>query len=198
MQCIIGNPCQVNNIAPGNCSVTVAIAYADGAITLWDPEGGSHTLHAYHYPATAVAFSSDNKFLISGSKIGYVTLWSMESMTLWREFHISKHEITTAINSPADHKILGAASRDGLVIMDISNSTILANWTYKTMAGLNFSPNGQIMTCSWHGEIDFYEYCDLRVLEEKNESLNYITSETIEEEETDDEDWLHIGEGDDV
>ncbi|KAI6762106.1 hypothetical protein HG531_002659 [Fusarium graminearum] len=125
------------------------VTVAPGLDSTWDP--CLQTLKEHQGNLTTVAYSPDDKWLVSGSKDGTVKLWDAESGTC---IHTCTHQGDEGRDTPTYHttfsndgKSFVSASKDGNVaIWDLSTGNLISRqrahkvetWTMAINTGISF------------------------------------------------------------
>ncbi len=144
-QLLSGHKGIIWTIATSTDGQMIASASADGTVRLWHRDG--HLLHEIpgktNVEMLAVAFSPDNKYLVTGNNRGEVVLYHIETSTTQL---IGKHdEPVTSVAVAPNGELIASASEDSTIQL----------WTFggkrvKTLTGhdaavrsVSFSPTGQ-------------------------------------------------------
>jgi WD40 repeat protein len=131
----------------------LAVAIADGTVTLWSAENGSllKILKGHSKGVLGISFSPDGKILASASADSSVKLWDIENGIELKTLRGHGKEVWSVGFSP-DGNILASASADGTVkLWNVHNGTEELKPLWKQsgeVTGVSFSPDGKTLAIS--------------------------------------------------
>ena len=105
--------------------------------------------NGHSWGITAIAFSQDNKFLVSGGKDGTIIVWSVETGEIFYIIKRNYELISSIIVSPNDNLFV-SASYDGTISIwrFFSDEPITTMKVDNCVTSLSFSPDGAILASS--------------------------------------------------
>ena len=132
----------------------LAVAIADGTVTLWSAENGSllKILKGHSKGVLGISFSPDGKILASASADRTVKLWNIENGIELKTLTGHGKEVGSVGFSP-DGNILASASADGTVkLWNVHNNgteELKPLWKQSgEVTGVSFSPDGKTLAIS--------------------------------------------------
>ena len=139
----------------------LAVAIADGTVTLWSAENGSllKILKGHSKGVLGISFSPDGKILASASADSSVKLWNIENGIELKTLTGHGKEVWSVGFSP-DGNILASASADGTVkLWNVHNGTEELKPLWKQsgqVTGVSFSPDGKTLAISGSGTVNLW------------------------------------------
>jgi WD40 repeat protein len=118
---------------------------------LWDPNSGQvvHTLAEHRDSISAVAFSPDSRYLLTGGRDNLAVLWDVETGELVQRLSGHEEFIFRTVFSPDGNFMLTAGYAGEVIFWDAETGTVIQTFTVRPESvdpsNVRFSPDGQYL-----------------------------------------------------
>ncbi len=141
----------------------IASSSLDSTLCLWDTQNGQLLNQVTVGPVDlwTVAFSPDDKYVISGSHDGKITLYSVETAKAESVLDPQNGKFTLSLAYSPDGKYIASGGLDGIInIFDVNTGKVAQTLEGHAMSvrSLTFSPDSQmLLTASDDGHMKLYD-----------------------------------------
>ncbi|KAI9579148.1 WD repeat-containing protein 61 [Glossina fuscipes] len=158
-----GHALGVVSIAVSKDGKTIASSSLDSSLCFWDSESGQqkHLLSFGPVDLWTVAFSPCNKYVISGSNEGKISMYNVDTGNVEQVLDPQNGKFTLSIAYSPDGKYIASGAIDGIItIFDVAAGKVAQTLEGHAMPvrSLCFSPNSQmLLTASDDGHMKLYD-----------------------------------------
>lgn len=153
----LSDSCKITSICYSAESKTLASSNLDGKILGWDIETGEKrfTLSCSEEPVNAIEFGFDGTTIVSGSRDGRVSLWSIASKK--ELFRTTMKTPVRAVSISPDNKFIVIGTLSGnLKLLEAKSGKQIRDWYspgLRAIYSIDFSPDGKYIAVGCHGPI---------------------------------------------
>ncbi|XP_065354128.1 superkiller complex protein 8 [Calliphora vicina] len=158
-----GHSLGVVSVAVSSDGKTIASSSLDSSLCFWDSQSGQqqHLLAFGPVDLWSVAFSPCDKYVISGSNEGKISMYSVETGKVEQVLDAQNGKFTLSIAYSPDGKYIASGAIDGIItIFDVAAGKVAQTLEGHAMPvrSLCFSPNSQmLLTASDDGHMKLYD-----------------------------------------
>lgn len=158
-----GHSLGVISVAVSNDGKLCASSSLDSSMRIWNLQKGEKitTIDCGPVDLWTLAFSPDDKHIISGSQAGIVSVYSVETAKLEKSLDTTRGKFTLSIAYSPDGKYIASGAIDGFInIFDVDSNKLCRTLNGHAMPirSLCFSPDSQLLlTASDDGHMKLYD-----------------------------------------
>lgn len=158
-----GHSLGVLSVATSSDGKTIASSSLDSNLCLWDSQTGEQLNKITMGPVDlwTIAFSPCNKYVISGSSEGKISMYGLESGKAEQVLDPQNGKFTLSIAYSPDGKYIASGAIDGIItIFDVNAGKVVQTLEGHAMSvrSLCFSPNSEmLLTASDDGHMKLYD-----------------------------------------
>ncbi|XP_055851267.1 SKI8 subunit of superkiller complex protein [Episyrphus balteatus] len=160
---LTGHSLGVMSVAVSSDGQTIASSSLDSSLCFWDSKSGQQKNKIALGPVDlwTVAFSPCNKFVISGSNEGKISMYSVETGKAEQVLDPQNGKFNLSIAYSPDGKYIASGAIDGIItIFDVAAGKVVQTLEGHAMSvrSLCFSPNSEmLLTASDDGHMKLYD-----------------------------------------